>query len=111
MVDGQVVYSEEVIWEPRKQTDPDYHYREIMAAPAARPQPRCRAWMRSAAARPGSIIDNRPMVASLFRGIPAERFGEIQNLFLRIRGELDVPLEVINDGDVTALAGVDVAGR
>ena len=53
----------------------------------------------------GIFIDNRPMVASLFRGIPAEHFGEIDNLFLRIRDELSVPLEVINDGDVTALAG------
>jgi hypothetical protein len=45
------------------------------------------------------------MVASLFRGIPQEKFGEIKNMFLRIREELGVPLEVINDGDVTALAG------
>ena len=36
---------------------------------------------------------------------PQERFHEIQNLFLRIREEMGVPLEVINDGDVTALAG------
>jgi predicted NBD/HSP70 family sugar kinase len=53
----------------------------------------------------GIFIDNRPMVASLFRGIPPERFNEIRNLFLRIHHELNVPLEVINDGDVTALAG------
>src|SRR5258708_15739780 len=53
----------------------------------------------------GIYVDNRAMVASLFRGVPKERFGEIKNLFLRIRDELGVPLEVINDGDVTALAG------
>jgi predicted NBD/HSP70 family sugar kinase len=53
----------------------------------------------------GIYIDNRPMVASLFRGIPVERFGEIKNLFLRIQDEMRVPVEVINDGDVTALAG------
>jgi predicted NBD/HSP70 family sugar kinase len=53
----------------------------------------------------GIYIDNRPMVASLFRGIPQERFGEIKSLFQRIRAEIGVPLEVINDGDVTALAG------
>jgi hypothetical protein len=53
----------------------------------------------------GIYIDNRPMVASLFRNIPAERYGEIRGMFLRIREELGVPLEVINDGDVTALAG------
>jgi predicted NBD/HSP70 family sugar kinase len=45
------------------------------------------------------------MVASLFRSVPKERFGEVRNLFLHLRQELGVPLEVINDGDVTALAG------
>jgi predicted NBD/HSP70 family sugar kinase len=45
------------------------------------------------------------MVASLFRGVPPEHYGEIRNLFSRIQQELNVPLEVINDGDVTALAG------
>jgi predicted NBD/HSP70 family sugar kinase len=104
VVDGKVVYSEEVIWEPRKQTDPDYHYREIMTAlkTAASKMPRVDAIGGSSA---GIYIDNRPMVASLFRGIPKERFDEIRNLFLRIQKELQVPLDVINDGDVTALAG------
>ncbi len=104
VVDGRVVFSEEVVWEPRKQSDPEYHYREIMAAlkTAASKMPRVDAIGGSSA---GIYIDNRPMVASLFRGIPSERFGAIKNLFLRIRDELKVPLEVINDGDVTALAG------
>ena len=104
VIDGKTVYSEEVVWEPRKQSDPDYHYREIMAAlkTAASKMPRVDAIGGSSA---GIYIDNRPMVASLFRGIPPDRFHEIHNLFLRIRSELGVPLEVINDGDVTALAG------
>jgi predicted NBD/HSP70 family sugar kinase len=104
VIDGQVVYSEEVIWEPRKQSDPEYHYREIVTAlkTAASKMPRVDAIGGSSA---GIYIDNRPMVASLFRGIPKERFHEIRNLFLRIRDEMAVQLEVINDGDVTALAG------
>ena len=104
VIDGQAVYSEEVIWEPRQQTDPAYHYRELMTAiqSAAGKLPRLDAIGGSSA---GIIIDNRPMVASLFRGIPRERFGEIQDLFLRIQRELGVPVEVLNDGDVTALAG------
>jgi predicted NBD/HSP70 family sugar kinase len=102
--DGKVVYSEEVVWEPRVQTDPEYHYREIMSAlkTAAGKLSQVDAIGGSSA---GIFIDNRPMVASLFRGIPPERFGEVKNLFLRIRDELGVPLEIINDGDVTALAG------
>ncbi len=104
VLDGTVVYSEEVVWEPRKQSDPEYHYREIMSAlkTAAGKLSRVDAIGGSSA---GIYIDNRPMVASLFRGIPQERFGEVNNLFLRIRNEIGVPLEIINDGDVTALAG------
>ncbi len=104
VIDGKVVFSEEVIWEPRRQTDPGYHYREILAAlkMAASKMPTVDAIGGSSA---GIIIDNRPMVASLFRGIPGERFHEIKNLFNRLRREMNVPMEVINDGDVTALAG------
>ena len=104
VVDGTPVYSEEVIWEPRKSADPEYHYREIMTAlrTAAAKMPRLDAVGGSSA---GIYIDNRPMVASLFRGISAENYGRIRNLFLEIAAELSVPLEVINDGDVTALAG------
>ncbi len=104
VVDGKVVYSEEVIWEPRKQSDPEYHYHEIMTAlkTAASKMPRVDAIGGSSA---GIYIDNRPMVASLFRGIPKGRFDEIRNLFIRIQKEMNVPLDVINDGDVTALAG------
>ncbi len=104
VIDGKAIYSEEVVWEPRKHADPEYHYREIVTAlqSAASKMPRVDAVGGSSA---GIYIDNRPMVASLFRSIPPERYGEIRNIFFRIRDEMNVPLEVINDGDVTALAG------
>jgi predicted NBD/HSP70 family sugar kinase len=104
VVDGVPIYSEEVVWEPRKHADPEYHYREILTAlkTAASKMPRVDAIGGSSA---GIYIDNRPMVASLFRTVPRERYGEVKTLFLRIREEMGVPLEVINDGDVTALAG------
>jgi predicted NBD/HSP70 family sugar kinase len=104
VVDGKVVYSEEVIWEPRKHSDPDYFYQEITKGirSAAAKMPRVDAIGGSSA---GIYIDNRPMVASLFRNVSPEDYPKIRNLFLRIRDEWNVPLEVINDGDVTALAG------
>lgn len=104
VVDGKVVYSEETIWEPRLHSDPSYHYNEIMAAlrAAGARMERVDAIGGSSA---GIYINNRPMVASLFRSVPPERFDEIRNLFLRIGEELGVPLVVINDGDVAALAG------
>ncbi len=104
VIDGEAVYSEEVIWEPRKQTDPKYHYEEVMASirTAASKMPRVDAIGGSSA---GVYINNRAMVASLFRGIPIERFGEVKDMFLRIGQELGVPLVIVNDGEVTALAG------
>jgi predicted NBD/HSP70 family sugar kinase len=104
LMDGQVLFSEEVIWEPRKQADPQYHFSEILSAirSAAAHLPRLDAIGGSSA---GIYIDNRPMVASLFRSIPPERFDEVRSLFEQLQQELGVPLVVINDGDVAALAG------
>lgn len=104
VIDGQPVWSDEIVWEPVEQSDPDYHYQRITAALrlAQSKLPRLDAIGGSSA---GVYVDNRPMVASLFRGIPAERYGAIRSMFLCIRDEFGVPLEVINDGDVTALAG------
>ena len=104
VIDGNAVYSEEVIWEPKGQSDPEYHYREIMASlsAAAGKMPRVDAIGGSAA---GIYIDNRVRIASLFRGISANKYDRVRNLFIRIRDEMGVPMEIVNDGDVTALAG------
>jgi predicted NBD/HSP70 family sugar kinase len=104
VIDGQAVFSQEIEWEPRRQRDPQYHQDKIVAAlkMAASKMPRVDAIGGSAA---GVYINNRPMIASLFRGIPKERFDQVRNMFLRIRDELGVPLEIVNDGEVTALAG------
>lgn len=104
VVDGEAVYSEEVVWEPRKNADPAYHYREVMAAiqTAASKMPRVDAIGGSSA---GVYVNNRAMIASLFRGIPKDRFGEVRDMFVRIGREMGVPLVIVNDGEVTALAG------
>lgn len=103
--EGEVVFSEEVPWDPRHQSDPEYHYQGVMDSirRAASHLPRLDAVGGSAA---GVYINNRVRVASLFRGIPKELFEEkIADMFLRIGRELGVPIEVVNDGEVTALAG------
>lgn len=104
VIDGEAIYSDEIVWEPVEQTDPAYHYERISAAlkQAAAQMPRIDAIGGSSA---GVYVDNQPRVASLFRGISAERFDAIRTLFLRIRDEYGVPLEVVNDGEVTALDG------
>jgi len=32
VLDGEAIFSEEIVWEPRKHSDPSYHYGQIMAA-------------------------------------------------------------------------------
>lgn len=109
VVNGESVFSEETIWEPRKNENPEYHYKEIISAikTAASKLDRVDAIGGSSA---GIIINNRPMVASLFREVPENEYHHVKSLFLRIRDEFGVPLEVINDGDVTALAGAMAIG-
>jgi len=104
VIDGEAVYSEEVVWEPAKHADPSYHYNEVMTGikTAASKMPRLDAIGGSAA---GVYVNNRAMVASLFRAVPRERFHEVHDLFLRIGQEMGVPLTIVNDGEVTALAG------
>ena len=102
--DGEVVYSDEFPWNPKDQPDPEYHYRHLSEGlkKAAAHLPRVDAIGGSSA---GVIVNNQFMVASLLRAVPAEHFNRAKNIFLRIRDEWNVPLEVANDGDVTALAG------
>ena len=50
-------------------------------------------------------MDNRVRVASLFRGVPKERYAEVRDLFVRLGEEMRVPLVIVNDGEVAALAG------
>lgn len=106
VIDGEAVYTEEVNWDPRNASDPTYHFNEINAAlkTAASHMPRVDAIGGSAA---GIYIDNRPRMASLFRGVPRERWNDgIANLFIKLKAEWSgVPFDVVNDGEVTALAG------
>jgi predicted NBD/HSP70 family sugar kinase len=105
VVEGEAVFTEEVPWDPRNQTDPAYHYHQIMSGlhQAASYLPHVDAIGGSAA---GIYIDNQAKVASLFRGIPRDLFNKkIRKMFLQTQKEWGVPLEVVNDGEVTALAG------
>jgi predicted NBD/HSP70 family sugar kinase len=103
--DGEVVYSDEFPWNPKDETDSSYHIDRIRQGlkVAASHLPRVDAIGGSSA---GIFIDSRPMAASLFRSIAPERFEtDVKPIFYRLRDEWGVPVEVINDGDVTALAG------
>ncbi|MBE6688227.1 MAG: ROK family protein [Ruminococcaceae bacterium] len=107
VIDGEAVYSEEVVWFPKTNSDPMYHYNGILEAmkTAASKMPRVDAIGVSSA---GVYIDNRIMVASLFLKVSDEEFDKkVKNMYLDVAKEIgaDIPVEVANDGDVTALAG------
>ncbi len=106
VIDGETVYSEETIWFPKTNDDPQYHIDGIIDSfrKAAAKMPRVDGIGVSSA---GVYIDNKTRVASLFLKVPDEAFeSKIKNIYIdaaKIFG--DIPVEVCNDGDVTALAG------
>jgi predicted NBD/HSP70 family sugar kinase len=105
VIDGTPVFSAEIRWDPVGQADPMYHTNHIASGlrQAAEKLPHVEAIGGSSA---GIYVANQPKIASLFRSIPEEQFQRvIKPLFLTLQQEWGVPLVVINDGDVTALAG------
>ena len=111
VVNGEVVYSEEVVWNPKITSDPTYHYNEILTAmkTAASKMPTVDAIGVSSA---GVYVDNKIMVASLFLKVDKSVHGDyVKNMYINVAKEMskeygkEIPLEVANDGDVTALAG------
>lgn len=104
--DGRQTFAAEFKWDPKPQSDPAYHYEHIRSAikAAAATLPRVDAIGVSSA---GVYVDNEPRIASLFRGVPRDRFqSEIVPLYHRLKEEFGgIPIVVANDGSVSALAG------
>jgi len=112
VINGESVYSEEVVWFPKTNEDPAYHYEGIVAAmkTAASKMPRVDAIGVSSA---GVYVANRTMRASLFIKVPEDAFDKyVKDIYIRAAKEIgDIPLVVANDGDVTALAGAMSLGE
>lgn len=105
LINGEVVHSEEVKWTPYFEKDPSYHIAGIRDTlkRAAKHLPQVDAIGGSAA---GIYIDNEVRVASLFRGIEKTDFEKsVRPIFKELAKEWNIPMDVANDGDVTALAG------
>jgi predicted NBD/HSP70 family sugar kinase len=106
VIDGKTVFAGETVWQPKLESDPDYHFNAIddSIRQAAAHLPRIDAIGVSSA---GVYVDNRTRVASLFRKVPEAAFAaRIEGIYQDIAKKWgNVPLEVANDGDVTALAG------
>lgn len=106
LIDGQVVFSEEVVWDPYFQSDPQYHIDGIHDSlkRAAAHLPRVDAIGGSSA---GVYVNNEVRAASLFRGVSDADFEtHIRKIFFTLKERWgDIPFDVVNDGEVTALAG------
>ncbi len=112
VIDGECVYSEEVVWFPKLNADPNYQYGHILEAfkTAASKMPRVDGIGVSSA---GVFIGNAPMISSIFYCVPRDRWDEVKTVFDRAAAEIgpDIPILVANDGDVSALAGAMGLGK
>jgi len=107
VIDGEAVYSNENVWNPKINSDPDYHYNGIVSAlkESAAHLPRVDAIGISSA---GLVANNRILAAQLFQKVPKELFDlKGRDSYIRAVKEIGegIPFEVANDGDVAALAG------
>ena len=80
VIDGECVYSEEVVWFPKLNEDPNYQYNEILTAfrTAASKMPRVDAIGVSSA---GTFIGNAPMISSIFYKVPRSRWDEVKTCY------------------------------
>ncbi|MDR0406282.1 MAG: ROK family protein [Clostridiales bacterium] len=112
VTDGKVIFSQEIVWHPKRNDNPDYHYAQITQAlqTAAAKLPRVDAVGVSSA---GVYVNNRAMAASLFIKIPPEAFdARIKDIYINAAKTLgDIPVTVANDGDVAALSGAMYSGK
>jgi predicted NBD/HSP70 family sugar kinase len=106
VADGKLLFSEEVPWNPGAQSDPQYHFDGVNDSlrRAAAHLPRVDAIGGSAA---GVVVNSEVRVGSLYRGVPPALFeSRVRGLFRELQAAWGgIPFEVVNDGEVTALAG------
>jgi predicted NBD/HSP70 family sugar kinase len=106
VINGKEVFATETVWFPKITKDAQYHIDGVNDSirQAAAHLPRIDAIGVSSA---GIYVNNRCMVASLFRKVPKKQFdAKIKSIYTDVAKKWgNVPVEVANDGDVTALAG------
>ena len=112
LIDGKVVYSKEIVWNPKLNSDPNYHIDGIMNSflKAAEYLPTIDSVGISTA---GVVIDNQIMVSSLFIKVSKDDYyKKIKNIYIDCVKKLEkkfnknISFIVANDGDVTAYAGL-----
>ncbi len=111
-IDGKIVFDDETVWFPKINSDPQYHIDGI-----------CDSIDRALAAlggkldaigvsTAGTLVNEEVRVASLFRKVPEELFKEkLITVYKDLSKKYGVPVRVVNDGDVSAVAGAMAIGE
>jgi len=104
--DNEVLDSSETEWDVTN-PDPDYHFNAILAAmkETAKKLPKIEAIGGSATGTVGA--NNEATWCDIFPNVPPDVYAaKVVDIFSRLAQEMagDIPLKVINDGEVTALA-------
>ena len=107
IIDGETIYSNETVWNPKINGDPDYHYNGFISGlkEAKQHLPRVDAIGVSTA---GIVGNKYVLAAQIYQMVPKDLFdSKVRKIWFRVIKEMgeDIPFEVLNDGDVTALAG------
>merc|ERR1719352_814294 len=116
--DGEVLDSMETEWDVTN-VDPQYHFDAIVAAMKGTIERAKEKGFRDIQAVGGSATgtvsaDNEATWCDIFPNVPPDVYKEkVVDIFKRMAKEVagDVPLKVINDGEVTALAAVQKIGK
>ena len=103
--DNEVLYSEETLWSPKEQNDPQYHYLGMLDSleRAKKYLPHVDGIGISTA---GIVANNELLFAALYAKVAEEKKQkEVRPVFKNIMKEHfpNVPFQVENDGDVSAI--------
>jgi len=104
--DNDVLYSQETEWDVTN-PDPDYHYNAIKAAMELGKAKLDKIEAIGGSATGAFSANSEATWCDIFPNVPPDVYKEkVVNIFHRLAKDLagDVPLKVINDGEVTALA-------
>lgn len=104
VLDGKVIYSNEIVWQPKINDNPDYHITNIRSA-IAEAAGRLPCIDSIGVSSAGIYVNNETRIASLFIKVSEDNFEKIRTVYTDIGAEFNAPLTVANDGDVAAMAG------
>ena len=106
--DGEVIYSSETEWDVTN-PDPQYHYDAILSAMLKGKEALPRVDAIGGSATGTVSAASEATWCDLFPNVPPDVYkSRVVDIFVRLAKAVagDVPLKVINDGEVTALAAV-----